>query len=352
MITIGVDFHKRTSSYCVFDSKGEKMKQTKIENKPELVQQFLEGLTGPKRLAMEATRNWGLFHQLVEPHVDEFLLGHPRKMKLITESENKHDRKDAELIGQLAQTSFFPQAYVSSPDVRQLRSLLRFRNFLVRQRAAIRNQVQILLDRNLWPCERPTSFKNIFCVRGIRWMKQLKLPDRERFILDQALLTFEQLSSQIESHNAMIVEQAPQLPDLIWLKQVPGFRKGGVNSYIVLLELADIQRFKKAKHFAHYAGLIPSEHSSGDSHRTGRLVKEANRWLRTALIESSLAAIRVDAGLKAYYQTVKKRAGSGAAVIACARKLSYAVYHVLKDKTAYRPFDPPATAFAPCSISQ
>lgn len=344
MITVGVDFHKRTSSYCVLDENGKRMKRCKMENRPELIEQFLNSVPGPKKLAMEATRNWGLFYETVKPHVDSFLLGHPRKMKQITESETKHDQKDAESISQLAYGPFFPKAHVSSLETRELRSLLRFRHSLVTQRKTIRNQVQILLDRNLWPSERPQSFKDIFCRRGMKWLKELQLRPRERFMLDQSIQSYEQLSQKIKDLEAFIETQTCELTDLKYLRRIPGFQKSKVNAYVVLLELDGIQRFNKARHFAHYAGLIPSEHSSGDKHRTGHLVKGANRFLRTALIESTFSAIRSDRGLRVYYQSVKERRGTGAAIIACARKLSFAVYHVLKDKTNYQPYQPPVTA--------
>jgi len=350
MITIGVDFHKRTSSYCVLDESGKRIKCSKMENRPELIERFLENIPGPKKLAMEATRNWGLFYETVKPHVDEFLLGHPRKMKQITESETKHDRKDAESISQLAYGPFFPRAHAPSLDIRELRSLLRFRHSLVSQRKAIRNQVQILIDRNLWPCERPASFKDLFCLRGMKWLKALTLSPRERFILDQCLESHEAISQKIKALEGFIETQACELEYLKYLRQIPGFRKSRVNAYMVLLELDDIHRFRKARHFAHYAGLIPSEHSSGDKHRTGHLVRGANMFLRTALIESTFGALRVDRGLRVYYQSVKERRGSGSAIIACARKLSYAVYHVLKEKTHYQPFHPSATACPLASV--
>lgn len=352
MITIGTDFHKRTSTYNVRDENGKQLKRCKLENDPKLIIEFLEQFPGPKRLAMEATRNWGLFYETVKPHVDEFLLGHPRRMKQITESQTKNDPQDADLICQMALSPFFPKAHVTGLDSRQMRSVLRYRNFLVGQRKSIRNQIQILLDRNLWPIQRPKAFKNPFCKRGLVWLRSVPLPERERFILNGALQSFEQLSLQITELENFVETQTLEDPGLPYLRKVPGFRKSKVNAYVVLFEIDNIHRFRKAKNLSHYAGLIPSEHSSGDKHRTGRLVKEANHFLRTAFIESTFAAIRQDKGLKLYYQSVKQRAGSGAAIIACARKLSYAVYHVLKSKTDYQPFNPSATTCHSLSIPQ
>lgn len=339
MMTIGVDYHKRTSTYAVYDAQGHRCARRKLENRPELIKEFLAQWPEPKELAMEATRNWGLMYDFIKDKVDLFHLGHPKKMKVITESETKNDAADADLIARLLQSKFLPEAYVAEPEVRHRRSVLKFRAFLVRQRAALRNQAQVLLDRNLWPCERPTTFKDIFCQRGCRWLAEVRLPRSERAVLDEILYAFDSLSGQIEKLEGQIGECREDWEGLVWLRTVPGFQRGGVQAYTVLAEIADIRRFKKARHLAHYAGLVPSEHSSAEKVRHGRLVKSANFALRTAFIESTLSALRVDRGLKAYFQSVKKNTGSGGdATIACARKLCYAVFHVLKEQRAYRPF--------------
>jgi len=355
MLTIGVDFSKKSSVYRVLDAKGQWVAGRKIENRPEFIHAFLDELAGPKQLALEATRNWGLYYECVKEHVDRFYLGHPKKMKAITQSETKNDSNDAQMIARLTYSGFLPQAYVCDLDMRQLRSLLRFRHFLVDQRRSIRNQVQTLLDRNLWPHERPGSFKDPFCRRGLQWLRALALPERERFILDQALTSFEHLSAQIGRLEEFLQTQTFDLPGLPWLRTVPGFRRSQVNALVVLTEVADIRRFRKADHLIHYAGLIPRERSSGDKHRTGRLVKEANLHLRRAFLESTLAAIRAQSGLKAYYQSVKTRAGSGAGIVATARKLASAVYWVLKEQRPYRPEKvfvlSPAAACHPATVT-
>lgn len=352
MITIGVDFHKRTSSYHIIDETGQKLKSAKLENTRDNIRNFIQSLKGPKQLAMEATRNWGLYYDTVHDLVDAFYLGHPKKMKAITQSETKNDQKDAEIICRLLWSDFLPKAYVSGLTTRQLRNLLRFRHFLATQRASIRHQVNILLDRNRWPNERPRNFKNIFCKRGLLWLQNIQLPVRERVILNQCLQQYEQLNARIDELGIFIQEQTMDLPLLEYLRTVPGFTLSKINAFIVLLEVDDIYRFAKARRFAHYAGLIPREYSSADKHRTGRLVKGANMFLRTAFIESTLAAIRMDKGLKQYYKSVKVRAGSSAAIIATARKLAYAVYFVLKEQRAYRPavFNPPAAVYPPSAV--
>jgi len=350
MITIGVDFHKRSSSYTVLDQNGTMIKQCKFENTPERITRFLSQWEGPKQLAMEATYNWGLFYETARPYVDKFLLGHPAKMKAITASETKCDRHDAFMIAQLTAMGFLPKAYIPCHDNRQLRSLVRFRSFLVRQRSAIRNNTQVLIDRNLWPSERPKLFKNIYCRKGRLWLKALPLPDKERFILDELIYVFEQLDEQIKRIESFINQEAFDIPEVEYLRTVPGLRQSKVYLYSILFEIDDIRRFTKARHLARYAGLIPSEHSSGEKQRSGRLIQRSNHALRTSIIEATLSALLADKQLKAYYQSIKARRGSGAAIIACARKLSYAIYYVLKEQRSYRPF-PPAAASSPLAVN-
>ena len=299
MITIGVDFHKRTSSYKLLNDNGESMRGCKLPNDPEIIQKFLSSIAGKKQLTIEATRSWALYYDCVKDYVDQFNLAHPTKMKAITHSETKNDKTDADMIAKLTYTGFLPKAYTCPLNIRQFRNLVRYRSYLVNQRRSIRNQIHCLIDRNVWPCHKPKSFKNIFCKRGRSWLLELSLPKRERFILDQCLETFDYISQKISSIEVFIQSQEYDLDGIKYLRTVPGFKTSKVNLYTVLSEIGDINRFRKAKGFAFYAGFIPRERSSGDKQRTGRLIKGANMHLRTAIIESTLAAIRSDKGLKA-----------------------------------------------------
>jgi transposase len=295
---------------------------------------------------MEATRSWVLFYETTKDLVDQFYLGHPKKMVALTTAEIKNDNNDATLIARLAHTGFLPQAHISTLSIRELRDIVRLRGFLVNQRRGVRNQIQTLLDRNIWPSDRPKSFKSPFCKKGLSWLDSLKLSDRERFILDESLSLFHELNRKIETIYQFLQSQSLELPGLKYLRSAPGFRTGGINAYCLLIEISDITRFNNSRGLLFYSGLIPREHSSGEKQRKGRLVKSANLHLRTVLIESTLAAIRQDKTLKAYYKNLKARNGSGAAIIATARKLCCAIYYVLKEQKAYDPsrLVPSATA--------
>lgn len=349
MFTIGVDFHKRTSTYQILNEQGQSIKRCKLDNDTQKIRTFIQSVPGPKRLAMEATRSWGLFYETTHDIVDQFNLGHPKKMVALTAAEIKNDKNDALMIAKLAYGGLLPPAHISALPIRELRNIVRLRSFLVNERRGIRNQVHTLVDRNVWPADKPKSFKNIFCKRGLAWLSTLKLSDRERFILDESLVIFNELNHKIETIDLFLQSQRIDLPQMPLIRSVPGFKSGGINAYRALIEISDITRFNNSRGLLFYAGLIPREHSSGDKQRKGRLVKSANLNLRTVIIESTLAAIRQDKALKAFYKTAKARSGAGAAIIATARKLTCAIYYVLKEQKRYDQsyLIPSATACAP-----
>ncbi len=337
MITIGIDFHKHSSTYHVLDDTGGSIAKCRLPNDPTVFVPYISGIGGEKRVAMEATRSWPLMYEAIRKYVDDFQLGHPKKMKALTESEFKNDKNDAQMVAQLAHMGFLPKAHVPEDTIRQLRDITHYRGFLVTQRKSIRNQIHTLVDRNVWPSEKPQSFKNLFCKKGFAWLSTLQLPVHQRTLLNTQLEEYGMLSKYIEAIEQYLKQQDNELPGLEHLRTVPGFHNSKVNAYCVLVETSEIARFRKARGYAHYCGLIPRERSSGDKQRMGKLISGANMHLRTAFIESTLAAIRADRGLKQYYQTVKERSGTSDAIIATARKLCYAVYHVLKEKRSYKP---------------
>src|SRR5208283_1512833 len=247
MVTIGVDFHKRTSTFQVLNEQGQPVKRCKIENNKENLRTFIQSIPGAKHLAMEATRSWGLFYETTHDLVDKFSLGHPKKMVAITAAEIKNDNADGAMIAKLAYGGLLPPAHISTLPIRELKNIVRLRSFLVNQRRGVRNQVQTLLDRNIWPTDRPQSFKNPFCKKGLAWMAGLKLSDRERFILDESLVMFHELNIKVNTIDQFLGSQKVELPQMLLMQSVPGFRSGGINAYRALIEISDITRFHNSR---------------------------------------------------------------------------------------------------------
>ena len=82
--------------------------------------------------------------------------------------------------------------------------------------------------------------------------------------------------------------------------------------------------------------MCPGNHESAGKHKSGK-TRKGNQWLRMALIEAALGAIRTkDSALAARYRRVMRHRGHKKAVVAVAHAMLRAVYHVLAEGTPYR----------------
>lgn len=142
---------------------------------------------------------------------------------------------------------------------------------------------------------------------------------------------------QLEEQLKDLVQQDEQTQHQIQLLcTIPGI--GLLTAAKFLAEVPDIARFAQTAQLDAYAGLVPKITESGQSSRTGPLVKSGNSFLRTAFYMPALAAHRYNpiiASLKE--RLAHKGCAKMTIIIAAMRKLLHLAYGVLK--TA-KPFDP------------
>lgn len=332
---IGVDYHKHYSYGVIMDQNRKVLKQGKFANHPRALDDFLAGHGGSDCAAViEATRNWTVMHDWLEERIGEVTLAHPMKLKAIAEARIKTDKIDATTLADLLRCDLIPRAHVSSPAARVLKRLLRHRIFLVRIRTMVKNRIHDLLDRH--PLTRAEwSAAELFTLRGIAWMRDLKLPEADRFILDSELETLEQLTDQIKQADRMLKCVGQQDGRIQRLQTIPGI--GPAFAMLLVSEIDDIRRFAKASKLHAYAGLIPSTHASGGKTYHGRIIKASNKYLRWAMVEAVWPAIRKDDELHAFYNRLARRKGANTAKVATARRLLTIVYRVLTEQRNYIP---------------
>ena len=101
----------------------------------------------------------------------------------------------------------------------------------------------------------------------------------------------------------------PYVPLLI---SAPGI--GWVLAFTIAAEIGEIERFSSPEKLTGYTGLCPRVVQSGDSDRRGPLSKHGPRYLRWALLEGTMHALRHPATRSATSET-----GSGSASSAAPR---------------------------------
>ncbi|MCM8773445.1 MAG: IS110 family transposase, partial [Candidatus Omnitrophica bacterium] len=80
---IGVDYHKRFSHLTMIDAKERRVKEAKISNTSEALQNFLKESNNGKAMGvLEAGRNWEVMYDLLEEELSEVKLAHTYKVKV------------------------------------------------------------------------------------------------------------------------------------------------------------------------------------------------------------------------------------------------------------------------------
>ena len=95
-ITVGMDMGDKTHSVCVLDADGEVQERTTVTNTGEAIRQYF-GKLEVCRVAIEAGTHSGWVSRLLEEVGHEVLVGNPRKLRVIWDSDEKDDPRDAEM---------------------------------------------------------------------------------------------------------------------------------------------------------------------------------------------------------------------------------------------------------------
>ena len=247
MVTIGCDVHLRTTTMTVLDHGGNKIARKKLENDPNQLLRFVRQFHGEKQLAMETCYNWPVFYELFKTEVSDFRLLHAKKLQSIIASQAKNDANDADEIAYLVHSRRpLTESYIADVHTRGFRRLLRMRAGFSLDVARIKNQIHALLNAHTFYSQRPRTFKDLFCKRGLAYLKTVDLPEQERFILDRSLDKIIELERRRDEFDERINSVKFHHKDLKWLQTVPGMR-GDVLKYIILAEIDNVHRFRHAR---------------------------------------------------------------------------------------------------------
>jgi len=152
----------------------------------------------------------------------------------------------------------------------------------------------------------------------------------------ELIRAYEFVDGQIEEQTNLLKELAKEeryRDRVVILRSIPGI--GIISAMEMLLELQDVERFSTADQLAAYVGLTPSQYSSGDRIRMGRITRIGKQHLRALLIEAAWVFVRKNASANEIYTRIRARAGSKRAIVAIARRLLIIGRRLLIHKKMY-----------------
>lgn len=301
-----------------------------LATRSTMTEAFARALEGCQEVVIEACYGWEWLGDLLEEMGFEVHLAHPYKVKLIAEAKVKTDKVDAHILAQLLRMRFLPEAYSMPKELREIRTLIRQRMQLVKTRTAIKNRIHALLARR--GIRIPAS--DIFGVRGRKIIRGLQLGGHYQEVLERYMKLLEQIEPEIEKIETWMTENLFVDEKVRLLMTIPGV--GLISAHVILYEIGEIERFMRDKKLLSYAGLVPQVRQSGDKCYYGRLIKEANKYLKWIMLEIAVPGGISYSPWRRLYNRVKDRYGANTAKVVVAREMLKAVYWVLKKREPFR----------------
>jgi transposase len=135
---VGIDLHLRRSVIARIDDHGDELGWVRIDNDPAALRTECRKAGRGVPVAIEATYGWYWAVDALLAARFEVHLAHPLGMKALRKRKRvKTDPADAYELANLLRLGSLPEAYISPPDLRELRELVRHRRQLVKLATAV-----------------------------------------------------------------------------------------------------------------------------------------------------------------------------------------------------------------------
>jgi len=290
-------------------------------------------LTTQDSVVLEMTTNTYLFYDSLVPHVHSIIAVHPPNVALVTNVKVQTDKKAALALAQLHAAGMLEGVWIPPQEVRDLRALIARREKMVRLSTIAKNRLHSIMHRNhLILPEKP------FAPEQRSWWESLSLSATEQFLVRSDLDTLTFAQNQVEQAEECLQKASAQDERIPLLVQLPGVAM--LTAITILAAIGDVTRFPNAKKLVGYAGLGTRVHDSGMTHNSGRITKTGRKDLRRSMVNAANHAIEHHPHWKKEFERLEPHLGRSKAVVAIARKLLVAVWHVLSEQVVDRFADP------------
>lgn len=332
------DHHKTVFVSRVIDREtGEIRSKTLGSTRAEL-RPFLRELECPAIVYIEACRSWEWVSDLCHEEQIDFRLIDPAKMPEIWKSTKKTDELDVEaMVCRVQLQGELPESYGATKEERDLRSLVRRLGDIRVQRRKLLNQIHAVIDANGLP-----ATKENFVKEAWRDEMQEELTELAWLDLHVLLSSYDHALSMAELIEQRLEMELKGVEDYERLQEIPGV--GPILAATILAESAGIERFKDARNFAAFTGLVPRVRSSAGKAKIGQITRSGPPLLRWALCQAVMIGSRASDQTEVSRMYYRKRKKKAPRVAACAagHKLARIVYSMLVNKMPFRAKGKPA----------
>jgi transposase len=338
MLHAGLDLSRKKVDVCLLSEEGEHLDQLAtppdVDSLTRLARRIDQVHREPVCAVVESMTGARLVHDTLEAEGWSVEIADAQRVKGLAPLACKTDRIDSLVLATLSQRDLVPAIWLPDPRMREERELARFRLHLVKHKTALKNRIHSALIN----FGRPCPVTDLFGLEGRRLLKRLELPEPWRSNVTASVWLIDEFERQIAEANRRLKAGYAEHPYIPLLMSAPGI--GWVLAFTIAAEIGEIERFSSPERFVGYTGLCPTVKQSGDSDRRGPLSKHGPRYLRWALLEATMHALKHPAYAERYQRNKRrlgKQRGAKVAQIDVARRLAQAIWHMLSRDEKFAP---------------
>ena len=285
---VGIDAHKKDLFVAMLIGDAQTPVTWTVPNEPAAVRRLVRRLErespGPVRVCYEAGPcGYVLQRQMTTARVTCQVIA-PALIPRKPGERIKTNRRDARKLGELLRANVLTEVRPPTPEEEAVRDLCRARDDAREDRQRCRHRVgQFLLRRGLhFPRCHWTQTHRAW-INSLVWTHAA-----ERTLMEEYLLALDQIDARLialDQQLTDIAETAPYREPVGWLRCFRGINT--LSAMLILAELHDFRRFTSPRALMAYVGLVPSEASTGETHRRGHITRAGNALVRRLLIEAA-----------------------------------------------------------------
>jgi transposase len=199
----------------------------------------------------------------------------------------KNDRRDAMALARLYRAGELTAVYVPTPEDEAMRDLVRGREDAKRDERKAKQRLGAFLLRH---GHRYSGRKN-WSQAHMRWISDIRMPHpAQQITMHEYITAIHERGDRVKRLTDQIRELLAtwrMAPVVMALQSLRGVSL--IVASTMVSELGDLGRFANPSELMAYLGLVPSENSSGERNRRGRITKTGNNHARRALVEAAWA---------------------------------------------------------------